>query len=58
MNVRLMNNESKILSLILKYYAMKFCMLRYWRVSDLSENEIEENIFVSERSASIFVTQL
>ena len=53
-----MNNESKILSLILKSYVMQFRMHRYWRVSDLSENEIKENIFVSERSASIFVTQL
>ena len=53
-----MNNESKILSLILKSYAMKFCMHMYWRVSDLSENEIEEIIFVSKRSASIIVTQL
>ena len=53
-----MNNESKILSLILNAYAMQFCMYMYWRASDVSENEIEENIFVSERSASIFVTQL
>ena len=53
-----MNNESKILSLILKSYAIHFGMNRYWRALDLSENEIEEIIFASKRSASIIVTQL